>query len=272
MLICAVAPYLLHGMAEDITSPGSGVPLRVWITVILAVGAALLVAPGPGLVVIALALAVFAVEIDGRDAILPPYRNAPIGRPQGGSQPRGHGLHRPFRRWAIGLGGVLDLPPILLPLIVWHRTGVGVPRGAGPCSGQVYSVQESRQAQNADAEKAVRTKLERGMTSSTRHVLDTTRPNVARVYDYLLGGIESYDADRAQAAALLRICPSLAIVALKNRYLIARRARLGGDQGITQLIDLGAGAPVHKARAGVLRTFPRDGPGGQPVSASGVRR
>ncbi|HTA73270.1 MAG TPA: HAMP domain-containing sensor histidine kinase [Gemmatimonadaceae bacterium] len=31
VLICVVAPYLLHGMAEGITSPGSGVPLEVWI-------------------------------------------------------------------------------------------------------------------------------------------------------------------------------------------------------------------------------------------------
>lgn len=90
------------------------------------------------------------------------------------------------------------------------------------------------------------------MTSSTRHVLDTTRPNVARVYDYLLGGMESYDADRAQAAALLRICPSLAIVALENRYFIARSLAWAAGQGVTQFIDLGAGVPVHKARAGVL--------------------
>ena len=34
------------------------------------------------------------------------------------------------------------------------------------------------------------------------------RPNVARIYDYLLGGNESYAADREQAAELLRICPS----------------------------------------------------------------
>ena len=51
---------------------------------------------------------------------------------------------------------------------------------------------------------------------------DRTRPNVARIYDYLLGGIESYTADREQAADLLRICPSLGVVALENRFLLAR--------------------------------------------------
>jgi S-adenosyl methyltransferase len=79
-----------------------------------------------------------------------------------------------------------------------------------------------------------------------------SKPNVARVYDYLLGGIESYHADREQAAALLRIRPSLGVVALENRYFIARAVNWAAKQGITQFIDLGAGVPVHKPRAGVL--------------------
>jgi len=82
--------------------------------------------------------------------------------------------------------------------------------------------------------------------------IDTARPKVARVYDYLLGGIESYAADRELAAGLLRICPSLGIAALENRYFLARAVTWAAGQGVTQFVDLGAGAPVHKARAGVL--------------------
>ena len=82
--------------------------------------------------------------------------------------------------------------------------------------------------------------------------IDTTRPNVARVYDYLLGGFESFNADREQAARLLRICPSLGIVALENRYFLARAVTWAARQGITQFVDLGAGAPVQKATTGVL--------------------
>ena len=82
--------------------------------------------------------------------------------------------------------------------------------------------------------------------------IDSTRPNVARIYDYLLGGIESYTADREQAADLLRICPTLGIAALENRYLLARAVAWAAGQGMTQFIDLGAGMPVQKARAGVL--------------------
>jgi len=82
--------------------------------------------------------------------------------------------------------------------------------------------------------------------------IDSTRPNAARIYDYLLGGIESYAADRELAADLLRICPTLGIVALENRFLLARAVAWTAGQGMTQFIDLGAGMPVLKARAGVL--------------------
>jgi len=83
----------------------------------------------------------------------------------------------------------------------------------------------------------------------TRAGIDSTRPNVARIYDYLLGGIESYAADREKAADLLRICPSLGIVALENRFLLARAVAWAAGQGMTQFIDLGAGMPVLTAQA-----------------------
>lgn len=82
--------------------------------------------------------------------------------------------------------------------------------------------------------------------------IDITRPNVARVYDYLLGGIEAYAADREQAAALLRICPSLDVAALENRYFLARAVTWAARHGVTQFVDLGAGAPIRKAKARVL--------------------
>jgi len=81
---------------------------------------------------------------------------------------------------------------------------------------------------------------------------DATKAQVARVYDYLLGGFESFGADRRQAARLLGICPSLSIVALENRYFLARAVTWAARQGVTQFVDLGAGMPVYKARTGVL--------------------
>ena len=82
--------------------------------------------------------------------------------------------------------------------------------------------------------------------------IDAGRPNVARVYDFLLGGMEAFQADREQAARLLAICPSLGIAALENRYFLAHAVTWAAHQGITQYVDLGAGAPVQKATAGLL--------------------
>jgi S-adenosyl methyltransferase len=42
-----------------------------------------------------------------------------------------------------------------------------------------------------------------------RSAVDASRPNIARVYDFLLGGKDNYAADRAEAARLLAIYPRL---------------------------------------------------------------
>lgn len=82
--------------------------------------------------------------------------------------------------------------------------------------------------------------------------VDVSKPNVARVYDYLLGGFEAFAADREQAAGLLRISPSLGLAALENRYFLARAITWAAGQGLTQFADLGAGAPIRKPSAGVM--------------------
>ena len=75
---------------------------------------------------------------------------------------------------------------------------------------------------------------------------------MARVYDHLLGGFEAFAADREQAAGLLRICPSLGLAALENRYFLARAITWAAGKGVTQFADLGAGAPVRKPSARVI--------------------
>ena len=46
-----------------------------------------------------------------------------------------------------------------------------------------------------------------GELDGTPWYLDTSVPNVARVYDYLLGGKDNYAVDRAAAAELVRLIP-----------------------------------------------------------------
>jgi len=79
-------------------------------------------------------------------------------------------------------------------------------------------------------------------------------PNVARMYDFFIGGKDHLQADRAAALAVLRRFPEVAGIARANRAFQAQAVRHAAGRGITQFIDLGAGLPTapsthHSARA-----------------------
>jgi hypothetical protein len=76
--------------------------------------------------------------------------------------------------------------------------------------------------------------------------IDTSTPNVARIYDYLLGGKDNFAADRAAAQQLLAASPDVAGIVRDNRSFIGRAVRyLAGEAGIRQFLDLGAGLPTR---------------------------
>lgn len=77
--------------------------------------------------------------------------------------------------------------------------------------------------------------------------LDTSVPNVARVYDALLGGKDNFAADRAQAAKLVEFDPSLPVLVRQNRAFITRVVLWAAGKGIRQFLDLGSGLPTHPA-------------------------
>jgi hypothetical protein len=75
--------------------------------------------------------------------------------------------------------------------------------------------------------------------------LDTSRPNSARIYDYLLGGKDSFAADRAVADMALASVPGGHIAARENRAFLGRAVRyLAAEQGIRQFLDIGTGLPA----------------------------
>ncbi len=86
--------------------------------------------------------------------------------------------------------------------------------------------------------------------------LDTTVPNMARVYNYWLGGKDHFAADRAEADRLVEIYRPLPALVRENRAFLTRAAGWAARQGIGQFIDLGAGLPaapaVHQAARAVL--------------------
>lgn len=75
--------------------------------------------------------------------------------------------------------------------------------------------------------------------------LDVTVPNVARIYDYLLGGKDNYAADRDAAGQLQAVLPDVAVACRQNREFLRRAVRyLAAEKGISQFIDIGSGLPT----------------------------
>ena len=75
--------------------------------------------------------------------------------------------------------------------------------------------------------------------------LDTSKPNIARVYDYWLGGKTNFRADREHADMLLKVRPGLRWLARQNRFFLARAATwLVAEEGVRQFLDIGSGLPA----------------------------
>jgi hypothetical protein len=75
---------------------------------------------------------------------------------------------------------------------------------------------------------------------------DVTVPNVARIYDYLLGGKDNYQADRDAAERLKKVLPEAELVCRQNRRFLERVVRfLVSRRGIRQIIDIGTGLPTQ---------------------------
>jgi hypothetical protein len=75
--------------------------------------------------------------------------------------------------------------------------------------------------------------------------LNTSVPHSARIYDYLLGGKDNFQADRTAAEAIVEASPSLPISMRANRQYMARVAHyLAAERGIRQFLDIGTGLPT----------------------------
>ncbi|WP_268239731.1 SAM-dependent methyltransferase [Micromonospora yangpuensis] len=71
------------------------------------------------------------------------------------------------------------------------------------------------------------------------------RPNVARMYDYFLGGCHNFAPDRAAADRVLEILPETRVAAQANRHFLHRAVRHAAQRGIRQFLDIGAGLPTQ---------------------------
>ncbi|MFB9834280.1 SAM-dependent methyltransferase [Actinoallomurus acaciae] len=74
--------------------------------------------------------------------------------------------------------------------------------------------------------------------------LNTTRPSVARMYDYYLGGKDNYRVDREAVDRVEAAMPGTRQVAHQNRAFLRRAVRYMAGQGVRQFIDIGSGLPT----------------------------
>jgi hypothetical protein len=77
--------------------------------------------------------------------------------------------------------------------------------------------------------------------------IDTTKANIARVYDYWLGGSHNFRADQDAARTMIAMDPNIRAIMRANRAFLGRAVRyLAREAGITQFLDIGSGIPTEQ--------------------------
>jgi hypothetical protein len=87
--------------------------------------------------------------------------------------------------------------------------------------------------------------------------IDTSRANIARVYDWWLGGDHNFQADIDAARTSVALDQNMRGTARANRDFLGRAVRfLANEAGIRQFLDIGSGIPtqdnVHKVAQGAV--------------------
>jgi S-adenosyl methyltransferase len=87
---------------------------------------------------------------------------------------------------------------------------------------------------------------------------DSQRPNVARMFDYFLGGKDSLAADRNAAKNVLAAAPDVPLAARENRQFLIRAIQfLAAEARIEQFIDIGPGLPTRTNVHHIVHRFDR---------------
>lgn len=75
--------------------------------------------------------------------------------------------------------------------------------------------------------------------------IDTTKPNSARIYDYMLGGKHNYPVDRAAAKQLLQAVPDVRQSVYLYRYFLLEAVRRLAKMNFACYLDLASGIPTE---------------------------
>ncbi len=74
--------------------------------------------------------------------------------------------------------------------------------------------------------------------------VDVSKPSIARIWDWFLGGGHNFAVDREVARKTLELMPQGPRMAQLNRVFLHRAVYFCVDSGITQFLDIGSGIPT----------------------------
>lgn len=73
--------------------------------------------------------------------------------------------------------------------------------------------------------------------------LDTTRPNIARIFNFMIGGTANFEVDRVAANHLLTIFPTLRKWVRLRHAFVQEAVQVLLEEGFTQFLDIASGIP-----------------------------
>ncbi|QIS08815.1 SAM-dependent methyltransferase [Nocardia arthritidis] len=74
---------------------------------------------------------------------------------------------------------------------------------------------------------------------------DPSKPNAARIYNYMLGGKDNYVVDQLVAHRMLAVAPDTRTMAWFSRQFLLKAVQLAAENSIRQFVDIGTGIPIH---------------------------
>jgi len=78
--------------------------------------------------------------------------------------------------------------------------------------------------------------------------IDTNLANAARLWDYIVGGKDNFEADRVAAQRLMAVAPVLRVTAPATRDFLSRAVRyLAAEAGIRQFLEVGTRLPTSNS-------------------------
>ena len=95
-----------------------------------------------------------------------------------------------------------------------------------------------------------------GIESGEQPEIDTSVAHSARIYDYILGGKNNFEADRRAAEAAVARNPKMAVAMRANRAVMRRMtAYLAAETDVRQFLDIGTGLPTSPNMHEIAQQF-----------------